>query len=64
MLTAMLAVQNILGAHHDLFAVNIDQEYHEELRHFPKLRSEDARLLEATQPHVPAPVQGTRPGVS
>lgn len=64
MLTAMLAVQNILGAHHDLFAVNIDQEYHEELRHFPKLRSEDARLLEATQPQVPAQVQGTGPGVS
>lgn len=30
MLTAMLAVENILGAHHDLWAVNVDSAYHEE----------------------------------
>ena len=31
MLTAMLAVENILdGAGHDLWAVNVDEEYHEE----------------------------------
>jgi protoporphyrinogen oxidase len=31
MLTAMLAVENILdGADHDLWAVNVDEEYHEE----------------------------------
>ncbi|HEX6501036.1 MAG TPA: NAD(P)/FAD-dependent oxidoreductase [Micromonosporaceae bacterium] len=30
MLTAMLAVENILGASHDLWAVNVEQEYHEE----------------------------------
>jgi protoporphyrinogen oxidase len=29
MLTAMLAVENIHGAHHDLWAVNVDEEYHE-----------------------------------
>lgn len=30
MLTAMLAVENINGAEHDLWDVNVDQEYHEE----------------------------------
>lgn len=30
--TAMLAVENIYGAHYDLWNVNIEQEYHEELR--------------------------------
>jgi protoporphyrinogen oxidase len=31
MLTAMLAAENILGANHDLWEVNTDQEYHEEI---------------------------------
>jgi len=31
MLTAMLAVENILGSNHDLWKVNTDQEYHEEI---------------------------------
>ena len=30
MLTAMLAVKNILGERHDLWSVNVEQEYHEE----------------------------------
>ncbi|HSL21841.1 MAG TPA: NAD(P)/FAD-dependent oxidoreductase, partial [Vicinamibacterales bacterium] len=30
MVTAILAVQNLLGAHHDVWAVNADDEYHEE----------------------------------
>ncbi len=30
MLTAMLAVENILGANHDVWRVNADDEYHEE----------------------------------
>ncbi len=30
MLTAMLSVENIFGAHHDIWAVNVEQEYHEE----------------------------------
>ncbi|MDQ1395082.1 MAG: hypothetical protein QOG64_341, partial [Acidimicrobiaceae bacterium] len=29
MLTAMLTVENILGAHHDIWAVNVEEEYHE-----------------------------------
>ena len=32
MLTAMLAAENILGANHDLWKVNVEQEYHEEIR--------------------------------
>lgn len=29
MLTAILAVRNMLGEHHDLWGVNVDEEYHE-----------------------------------
>jgi hypothetical protein len=29
MLTAMLAVKNILGENYDLWSINIDQEFHE-----------------------------------
>jgi hypothetical protein len=32
MLTAMLAVKNILGEKHDLWAVNTERSYHEEIR--------------------------------
>jgi len=30
MLTAMLTVENILGAHHDVWEVNVEEDYHEE----------------------------------
>jgi hypothetical protein len=30
MYTAMLAVENILGADHDIWNVNVEEEYHEE----------------------------------
>jgi hypothetical protein len=30
MYTAMLSVENILGAHHDTWTVNVEQVYHEE----------------------------------
>ena len=46
MVTAMLAVENIFGARHDLWAVNADAEYHEETR-------QDVRALAGTQPLVP-----------
>jgi protoporphyrinogen oxidase len=52
MLTAMLAVRNILGANHDLWAVNADSEYHEELRG-EKQVIEHIRMLASTQPVVP-----------
>jgi len=29
MLTAMLSVENILGAHEDVWSVNVEAEYHE-----------------------------------
>ena len=29
MLTAMLTVENIFGAHNDIWAVNVEEEYHE-----------------------------------
>ena len=32
MLTAMLTVENILGAQHDIWSINVDDEYHEEVR--------------------------------
>jgi protoporphyrinogen oxidase len=32
MLTAMLAVRNLLGEHHDLWNVNTERSYHEEMR--------------------------------
>jgi protoporphyrinogen oxidase len=32
MLTAMLAVRNLMGEHHNLWDVNADREYHEEVR--------------------------------
>jgi len=32
MFTAMLAVENIRGANHDIWAVNVEEEYHEERR--------------------------------
>ena len=31
MLTAILSVENILGANHDIWSVNVEQDYHEEV---------------------------------
>ncbi len=50
MYTAMLAVQNILGGQYDLWRVNADQEYHEEVTR-----------LESTQPRVPTRVAVPQP---
>ena len=44
MLTARLAVRNLFGEQHDLWAVNADEDYHEE---------QDMRALAASQPLVP-----------
>jgi protoporphyrinogen oxidase len=52
MLTAMLAVRNIMGANHSLWEVNVDREYHEEVRGNGSVE-DDAALLESTQPRVP-----------
>ncbi|HJZ77629.1 MAG TPA: NAD(P)/FAD-dependent oxidoreductase [Vicinamibacterales bacterium] len=48
MLTARLAVQNLFGGRHDLWAVNADEAYHEEA---------DARALAGSQPLVPQRVR-------
>ncbi len=50
MLTAMLSVKNILGANYDVWGVNVDNEYHEEVR---SPSDGEIGLLGATQPLVP-----------
>jgi hypothetical protein len=32
----MLSVENILGADHDVWAVNVEEDYHEEIRNEPR----------------------------
>lgn len=49
MLTAMLSVKNILGANYDVWEVNVDNEYHEEI----KETDADLSLVASTQPMVP-----------
>lgn len=46
MLTAMLAADNILGGEHDLWAVNVEKEYHEELQ-TPAETKVEAKVAEA-----------------
>jgi protoporphyrinogen oxidase len=49
MLTAMLAVKNIFGANYDIWSVNVDAEYHEEISKTDKLEVPAC----TTQPLVP-----------
>jgi protoporphyrinogen oxidase len=58
MLTAMLAARNILGASYDLWAVNVDQEYQEEVTGKEKNVENFARLS-LTQPRVPERISAT-----
>jgi protoporphyrinogen oxidase len=53
MVTAMLAVRNILGAHHDIWQVNVDQEYHEQAASGESSQEDLAVQLLSTQPKVP-----------
>ena len=53
MLTAMLAVENVFGANHDLWKVNADEEYHEEVTAREARVQEQAAQLAATQPLIP-----------
>lgn len=46
MLTAMLAVENIFGADHDVWDVNVDDEYHEEKKDSAPRTGRDAPVLE------------------
>jgi protoporphyrinogen oxidase len=54
MLTAMLAVKNILGANYDVWEVNVDDEYHEEMK---EQDDGELSLLASTQPKVPKRVK-------
>ncbi|HXX35440.1 MAG TPA: NAD(P)/FAD-dependent oxidoreductase, partial [Thermodesulfobacteriota bacterium] len=47
MLTAMLSAENILGANHDLWAINVEQEYHEEITLEPGEEAALEKLLPA-----------------
>jgi protoporphyrinogen oxidase len=53
MLTAMLAARNILGEKYDLWKVNVEQEYHEEVSDRSGRSDDEFAELAATQPRVP-----------
>jgi protoporphyrinogen oxidase len=59
MLTAMLAARNVLGARYDLWQVNAEQEYHEEVTASEQTNelsnnwAKEWAALTATQPKVP-----------
>ena len=54
MLTAMLAVKNILfDAKYDLWQVNAEQEYHEEVTDQRRQDIKDLAIMATTQPLVP-----------
>ena len=54
MLTAMLTVKNIMGANYDVWDVNVEQEYHEEIDDENK---KQMALLNSTQPLVPKRIE-------
>ncbi|HVF41724.1 MAG TPA: NAD(P)/FAD-dependent oxidoreductase [Pyrinomonadaceae bacterium] len=59
MLTAVLAVRNILGESHDLWHVNTDAAYHEERADDPNAHA--LKAVAATQPAVPERIQSPLP---
>jgi protoporphyrinogen oxidase len=62
MVTAMLAVQNLLGAQHDVWSVNADDEYHEEEGLASPLLAQELEAMERSQPEVPtAPARAGSP---
>jgi hypothetical protein len=56
MLTGMLAARNFLGARYDLWMVNVEQNYQEELTTADEKLHQDLSLLHQTQPAYPARV--------
>lgn len=52
MLTAMLAARNIMGANYDLWKVNDDESYHEEVSEDDDPYSKQLEELDDTQPRV------------
>jgi protoporphyrinogen oxidase len=63
MLTAILAVENIFGARHDLWAVNDEEEYHESVaaRSHDEALAQQIRDMGRTQPAVPVMRSTTTP---
>jgi len=59
MLTAMLAVKNIMGANHDLWGVNTEKEYQEEINN----GVDAASLTCAPDGYSPGSLDATQPGV-
>ena len=57
MLTAMLAAENILGANNNLWSVNVEKEYHEEVSSEEAQRHIEYAAMEATQPRVPSRIE-------
>ena len=57
MVTAILAVDNLAGQHHDTWSVNQDDEYHEEGSQDEADVAADLEALESAQPRVPQPVR-------
>ncbi len=57
MATAMLAVENILGGNYDLWNVNVDQSYHEELTDEEVGGLAEFKDLASTQPRVPERIE-------
>ncbi len=57
MMTALCAARNIMGANHDLWAINTEPDYHEEKKETP-VKAEDAELRRpayAEPPLIPRP---------
>ena len=57
MVTAILAVDNLAGQHHDTWSVNQDDEYHEEGSQDEADVEADLAALESAQPRVPQAVR-------
>ena len=57
MVTAILAVDNLAGQHHDTWSVNQDDEYHEEGNQDEADVEADLAALESAQPRVPQAVR-------
>lgn len=57
MLTAMLAVKNIFGASYDLWQVNVDKDYHEQIQGAERRSFEEFERLASMQPKVPERVR-------
>ncbi len=59
MYTAMLSVENILGANHDVWSVNVEEEYHEEAtaETGPNMSPAGNQRCESAIPEEPAPLR-------